>query len=1286
MEQQRRRTKAKRFFLRPWFFAVLVLLALAAGAAVMFVPGQAERRILAMEERFRDRFGIEVRHQAFSMPGVASAELLGIQGFVEGTKSPLFVVDRLLVDFDPLAYERGLPHIKSVLADGIRVQIFRKKDGSDNFSPFLARLRAPGKEKDDAAGGGGLLRRLFDQIPPLQLRNIRVTGLVEDQDTGLRVAFAYGNGHLEAASPSLSRLEKTYAVRGGFEDLSQGGTLVLEGLLNLEEKTAALNADLGKGLALVVGQSSVRLHKVTWKRGQVLELTFSNLVVESSLAALLARALPAKDGKGGESVSAQLLGKLQAMPERRDQLAARLKDALGKLESAIASMGYEKTGLDRVRTSWGKAYGKLLSSMIDGLSNPRLRFDSGRVLQMRERSGRTTADTYVVDFRCADGSQLYGKVQKTVESGDLTGKWNVKYVPMGLGFSGRLVSTAGQVDAEFEGAMETTEPMFKLKTSGSFTEGQLFAEALMESRIDEPPAALRLNTIYNQGQVSGDFELQTDIASLLRGFRVSGRFAGEKWSAELGGELEAPEKGHEARIDAALDSTSGLMKFSLLAKDYWPMDLGGFRVYLKGAGLEPGGSISLQDIAVARSGHDRSRAVLTIKTIRIKPSARLDGGFFSLAGVSRSASEDTRDKLLALISNVEFVEPHLILRQPSLIPDEPAKAADGEKEGELEEEDLDVKLQGDSRKLAEKVLMNEELRKALSGNLQSFEGRLRAFLGYFRKAGERFPVERIKVVNGRLEYAKAVAPEDRILSDLSRFYADLEKLPGSSTFSISASFMMPGLEGEIANRIQARINLVSGDMSGTIDLPALPLQPYRFLAPSALAISSRSKISDSLIEFSYQNEAERLLLWGQLNAEQLTLTLPPLSSVPLRNLAISVDLGRGEEDAVELDLSKHIWDTGRQFYVRLNNAPKVRSRVRVDWSVPDFPRLLTEVELETAPFQQLLDGLPEGITGPLAGMKTRGYISLGLEIEADSANLANLRFDFSFQEKDFAVITYPSNLDIPSIQEPFVFKFKTGSGKDQVITLGEGDDWAPLDTLPPWLVLAVTTTEDGSFFKHTGFNEFQWKMSVIDNLAAGRFARGASTISMQLVKNLFLGPEKTVARKLQELAVTWLLEREISKSRIMELYLNVIEWGENIYGIQQAARHYFGVGASSISLAQSAFLASFIPGPRPFDQKFKEGFEESRKNKAWEKWWERRLTLTRRIGRFMNTNCERVDVKCPANAAEMCRRIAKICDGDSSVFYELDNLKTLDSIIARDVEAGTPPQPAANPLDERLDL
>lgn len=142
--------------------------------------------------------------------------------------------------------------------------------------------------------------------------------------------------------------------------------------------------------------------------------------------------------------------------------------------------------------------------------------------------------------------------------------------------------------------------------------------------------------------------------------------------------------------------------------------------------------------------------------------------------------------------------------------------------------------------------------------------------------------------------------------------------------------------------------------------------------------------------------------------------------------------------------------------------------------------------------------------------------------------------------------------------------------------------WVSYDQIAPALRQAVLVSEDGRFWQHDGVDYEELRISIQQDWARGRFFRGASTITQQLAKNLYLSPSKTPARKFAELLLTRRLEAELSKRRIFELYLNLIEWGDGIWGAEAASRAYFGIPAGALSAPQAALLAGAIINPRVY--------------------------------------------------------------------------------------------------------
>ncbi len=147
--------------------------------------------------------------------------------------------------------------------------------------------------------------------------------------------------------------------------------------------------------------------------------------------------------------------------------------------------------------------------------------------------------------------------------------------------------------------------------------------------------------------------------------------------------------------------------------------------------------------------------------------------------------------------------------------------------------------------------------------------------------------------------------------------------------------------------------------------------------------------------------------------------------------------------------------------------------------------------------------------------------------------------------------------------------------------------WAPLGSIRPIAVAAIVLSEDWAFYQHNGFDWQQIWDAMEKNLKTGRFARGGSTITQQVVKNVFLSNEKTIWRKIQEAVLAMRLERQLTKKRILEIYLNIAEFGEGIYGIGPAAHYYFSKSPSELTAKEGAFLAMLLPSPKKYSVSFR---------------------------------------------------------------------------------------------------
>jgi transglycosylase-like protein len=226
--------------------------------------------------------------------------------------------------------------------------------------------------------------------------------------------------------------------------------------------------------------------------------------------------------------------------------------------------------------------------------------------------------------------------------------------------------------------------------------------------------------------------------------------------------------------------------------------------------------------------------------------------------------------------------------------------------------------------------------------------------------------------------------------------------------------------------------------------------------------------------------------------------------------------------------------------------------------------------------------LPPAVLGPLLDVGVRGSWDYRLAVDLDLAQPDSVRFEADVIPHHLVLDPVRTRLGLLGLDKAFVALVRLPRGARAVRELSVNNPhFRTLDRISPYLVHAVVTNEDGGFFVHRGFNTEAMKEAIAENLKSGAYRRGAGTITMQLARNLYTGHARTLSRKGQEIVLAWILEHltGVSKDRLLEIYLNIIEWGPGIHGADEAARFYFDRDARDLTLDQSLFLATVIPSP-----------------------------------------------------------------------------------------------------------
>ncbi|HEX8953898.1 MAG TPA: biosynthetic peptidoglycan transglycosylase, partial [Polyangia bacterium] len=305
---------------------------------------------------------------------------------------------------------------------------------------------------------------------------------------------------------------------------------------------------------------------------------------------------------------------------------------------------------------------------------------------------------------------------------------------------------------------------------------------------------------------------------------------------------------------------------------------------------------------------------------------------------------------------------------------------------------------------------------------------------------------------------------------------------------------------------------------------------------------------------------------ARLDLDDVTLDARALARQPIGGLRASVD-------------GELAWAGGallaRGLAVRVGKA-----RVVLDGSVAPGGTFDVAATLPRTACADLLASLPRALVPHLDGLVVDGELGGRVQISGEADDPSALQLDVDGVNACRARADAPL-ADAASLARADAPALVRHTADGRVVPLSPANpSWRALDTLPAPVVRAFLVAEDGRFFAHHGFDFDRIGHALAADLDAGRFDRGASTITQQVAKNLWLGGERTLGRKLEEAVLAWRLEAALDKRRILELYLNLVELGPGVYGIQDASEKYFGKLPDELTSDEAAQLAALLPAPR----------------------------------------------------------------------------------------------------------
>jgi hypothetical protein len=243
-----------------------------------------------------------------------------------------------------------------------------------------------------------------------------------------------------------------------------------------------------------------------------------------------------------------------------------------------------------------------------------------------------------------------------------------------------------------------------------------------------------------------------------------------------------------------------------------------------------------------------------------------------------------------------------------------------------------------------------------------------------------------------------------------------------------------------------------------------------------------------------------------------------------------------------------------------------------------------DLKMDQTPCQQIKDSLPSAITSQLEGFELIGSAKFGFQSSWTDDKIDE--FDFQIREAAFncKVIKSPEEYSVARLNSRAPLEDRVRRSMDGAEKLEVSPhfikNYIPFGQISPKFVAAVIASEDAGFYYHKGF-QFQSIVNAMRrNLKEKSVVLGGSTITMQMVKNLFLSRDRTISRKIQEVFLAWYIDSILTKEKIFEIYANIIEYGPDLYGIDKAARHFFGKHPVSLTALESAYIATLLPNPK----------------------------------------------------------------------------------------------------------
>jgi len=350
---------------------------------------------------------------------------------------------------------------------------------------------------------------------------------------------------------------------------------------------------------------------------------------------------------------------------------------------------------------------------------------------------------------------------------------------------------------------------------------------------------------------------------------------------------------------------------------------------------------------------------------------------------------------------------------------------------------------------------------------------------------------------------------------------------------------------------------------------------FGLLIPATMPVQHREDVRFSgQVDLTREAGISDVTAEGRLSG--VTVYHPRIAHEALRDLGAAFTLtARHDGPAGLLDVPKLTFTHGKL-------SATSSARVKKDPATGKYT-VAADLEVPQMSCADAVAAFPPALVPNLRQLTLGGTVDGRLHLAIDFARLdtEDAKLSGQINLDRCRVLQAPPALRATRLLHDFGFSVVEPGGQRVAVEVAEDNEWTrPLEEISPYMVSSVLTTEDGAFWRHRGFITSEFATALTQNLRARKFKYGASSITMQIVKNVFFERKKTLSRKLEELFFTWYVEQVVPKPRLMEVYLNIIELGPDLYGVPRAAQHFFNKNPLDLTVREAIYLASILPSPK----------------------------------------------------------------------------------------------------------